>query len=52
MAINNARSVAPKSNKRMKNFGTILKFLNMIFVFDGSIQWGDCILFKFEEKIE
>jgi len=27
----------------MKNFGTILKFLNMIFVFDGSIQRGDCI---------
>ena len=31
MAINKARSVAPRSNKRMKNFGTILKFLNMIF---------------------
>ena len=27
MAINKARSEAPRSNKRMKNFGTILKFL-------------------------
>ena len=43
MAMNKARSVAPKSNKRIKNFGTILKFLNMIFVFDGCIQRGDCI---------
>jgi hypothetical protein len=50
MAMNKAISVAPKSNKRIKNFGTILKFLNMIFVFDGSIQRGDCILFKFEAK--
>ena len=43
MAINKARSVAPKSNKRIKNFGTILKFLNMILVFDDCIQRGDCI---------
>jgi hypothetical protein len=34
MAINKAVSVAPKSNKRMKNFGTILKFLilNILFL--------------------
>jgi hypothetical protein len=34
MAINKARSVAPRSNKRMKNFGTILKFLilNILFL--------------------
>ena len=43
MAINNARSLAPRSNKKMKNFGKIPTFLNMIFVFDGCIQRGDCI---------
>jgi hypothetical protein len=34
MAINKARRVAPRSNKRMKNFGTILKFLilNILFL--------------------
>ena len=38
IAINKAVSVAPKSNIRMKNFGTILKFLILNILFFNFIQ--------------
>jgi hypothetical protein len=40
MAINKARRVAPRSNKRMKNFGTILKFLilNILFLISFKLR--------------
>jgi hypothetical protein len=39
IAINKAISVAPRSIKRMKNFGTILKFLILNILFLISFKW-------------
>jgi hypothetical protein len=41
MAMNRAVTVAPKSNKRITNFGTILKFLMVIIRGFSSFNWGE-----------
>jgi hypothetical protein len=49
IAINKAVSVAPKSNKRMKNFGTILKFLILNILFLISFKFRGVFEMRNEE---